>query len=231
MTSLLTSGAGTGIGSALTAGLNFAKDNAFMLGQGLNLAGVGSQYMANNQRMADFNSAMRANQARNDVLVNEANAINNNNLQNFSADNQNLMANNAYNSRSNAVTGAYTTPNSVYLPISESAPKEVKEANARAIGDILDTGRDTIQAGAKLNAFGDLNLNNSINLAESGRKIGTLQNFQDGNNGVLQSSVQSAFMKPRTAQTVGDALQGAGMVANAYASTRPRKSTFYSSLS
>lgn len=219
------------VGSALTGALNFAKDNSFWLGQGANALGVGSQSIANNQRIRDVNRALERNDIRSKGLVAQANGINDASLQNLSLANQNMAVGDAFDKRNSATQQAYTSPQSIYLPQSDSAPKEVKEAGARRISDILDAGRNEITAGARLNSYGDVTQQNTLNLAESGRKIATLQDFQNGNSNLLGTTIQRSLTKPRAAQTFGDIAQGIGSIANAYASTRPKKKRGWSDFS
>lgn len=217
MASQLGSGFGT-IGSAL----NFAKNNAYLVGQGLNAAGTVANYIGNNQMLADMNKAKNYANSRNAELSAEASRINSETLGNFDVQNQNSVLDGAYQSRAAALSEAQKNPYSMYMPDSGSAPKEVKEANASRIADIVDFGRSQMAAGAKLNAYGDLNASNSMALSNASQKINTLQNFAQGNNSVLDNQLNLAMMKPRAATTIGSALKGAGTLSNIYASTRPK---------
>lgn len=215
----------SGLGSALTSGLNFAKDNAFWVGQGLNAAGVGANYIARQQSLDDFNKYSAEYQNKTNALQSQANDINNNSLTGFNVGNQTAMVGDAYKNRLQASQATQMNPQSIYMPTSDSAPKEIKTANADKISDILNLGRDESKAGAKLFSYNDVNNTNNMNLAESGRKIGTLSNFQAGNGNTFNAQVQQNMATPRPMETIGGLLQGTGAIANAYASTRPKKLT------
>lgn len=226
MTSTLTSGGiASGLGGALTTGLNFAKDNSFWLGQGLNAAGVGANYIAQNQRISDYNKIQNDYMARTDALQGQADVVTGQALDGFSQANQSAMGDASYQARLEATKGAFTNPNNTFMPTADSAPTDVKSDQARKMSDILDLGRAQIANQSKLNSFGDVSMNNNLNLAESGRKIATLGNFQSGNTNTFNSQANTNMIKPRTAGTIGSILQGAGALSNAYASTRPKNWT------
>lgn len=217
-TSLAPMGAASagGIGSMLTGAMNFAKDNSFWLGQASNALGVMQKNNAVKQQQQYIDSALQYNLDRNRQLGAQADAIVNGSLNQFSPGAV-LAGLDAATANRVAANESVQLPNqSVMLPTAGSAPKEIKSAMATQINDILQQGRDQAAAQARLGSYGDDALRRNLQLSENGTQLNTISNFMQGNNNVLGTSLALAPTVGAGAATMGDLLQGAGSVANAY---------------
>jgi hypothetical protein len=118
----------------------------------------------------------------------------------------------AVQQRSNQLQGALTTPTAAPSP---NAPRVVQTALARRIQEAIGEGRDHAKRTARLGAYGDRSLENSINLARSGSILGMLGNFSAGSSGVLPWELQAALGEGQQWGTFGDILGAIAPVAGA----------------
>lgn len=217
-----------GIGDILTRGFNTAKDffgnnnNTFWAGQALNAAGVYEKNKAAQEQQNYINSVAEQNYAKNKEFGQQADAVLQDNLNTFNIGNQLAGYATAADARNSAAQSNMLQNNSVMLPTSASAPVEVQADMARRINDSLQQGREQAKAGANLAAYGDLNNSNNLALQNSAIKLNQIGDFANGAQNVLNTQLATAPLKGTKSNTIGDVLQGAGALANAYSVTRPK---------
>lgn len=210
----------------LPSGLtNQLTSPSFWGGQALNAAGSYMKDQAAQKQMDYWNNAVASNYAANKQLGEQGRQVLDNTLAGFSLDNQNNAYASAVSNRIAANDKNALGSQTVFLPESGSAPKEVKEAMATRLNDGLKYAREQSAAAATLGAAGDVNLKNNIALQDSGIKLGQLNNSAAGNNQVLGSQLASVQRQGFKENSIGDLLQGAGMMANAYSVKKANKSS------
>lgn len=121
----------------------------------------------------------------------------------------------AQTARVGAATGAMgpmSDPNAV--TVSGSAPPVVRGEIAKRMLAAFQSATDRAKAMGNLSGYGDQWFQNNADIADSARRIGTLNNFARGNAGILQSQQDLAQLGATKAPSIwGPILSGAGSLA------------------
>jgi hypothetical protein len=210
--------------AVLPEGISYSLTNpTFWAGQGLGAAGTMAKNAAYQQQLDYMNNAMATNQQANAQLGAQGRQIINGTVAGFAPDAQANSYSTAVGNRVATADNNLLNNQSVYLPQSNSAPQEVKDAMAQRLSDGLSYARSQAEAAATLGAAGDVNLKNSLALNDSATKLNQLNNFAQGNNQTLGTALATAPLQGRTASTIGDLLGAAGQMTNFYAVNQANK--------
>lgn len=109
-----------------------------------------------------------------------------------------------------------------YLPDNPGAPEVVKSDLARQISEAVAKGKNYAKASARLNSYGQQNLNNNIALGRNAQDMSMLGGFSQGQSAVLPYQLQGAQRAGRGMNVASDIFNGAGQLATIYGLTRPK---------
>lgn len=99
------------------------------------------------------------------------------------------------------------------IPISGSAPTVVKSEVAKKLGEAMTSATDQAKNLGKLGSWGDFFGEQGMANTSTGRDLGVLQDFQQGNLGILPMSQDfAAYRAYRPSSGIGEAMQAAGPV-------------------
>ncbi len=106
------------------------------------------------------------------------------------------------------------------VPTGGSAPQVVQSDMARKIAEAVGRGRGIVRSQAKLQAYGDNQLNNGVSLNRAGQGIDMISNASRASSGIVPYELDAAGHAGDKYRTIADLFRMGGNVAGAYGMTR-----------
>lgn len=117
----------------------------------------------------------------------------------------------AQDSRSAALTGNLTAPSDgSEIAVSRSAPPIVRGEIAKRMLDAFNTSTERAKAMGKLGGYGDTWLNNTFGLADTSRRIGTVNNFSQAEAAMLGNQLDLAEAAAPRSSSIWPGILSAG---------------------
>lgn len=120
----------------------------------------------------------------------------------------------AQDARTATSIGAITAPTDASeMGFSKSAPDVVRSEYAKRMLGAYQYATDRAKASGKLGGYGDTWLDNNVGIADTGRRIGTVNNFSQAENAMLPAQMDLAEQSvTRRPSMWGPILQTGGML-------------------
>lgn len=184
---------------------------------------VAAQQQASNQAEKARNSAINDEMLRQDALQKEAQRNLASTTDEFSQANQNKQVVDAANKREATYQAAIPQTAGVEtFGLQRGQPKVVGDTFARADANSTDRTMDYAKRLALLNAFGDSNFKNNINLLNNQQNLNMLAGFSNASNGLLPGELANAANAGQGWKFASDIFGGIGSVAGAYGLSQPK---------
>jgi hypothetical protein len=121
----------------------------------------------------------------------------------------------AQTDRTSDIMGNLSAPTPVSdIPLSASAPNAVKGEFGKRMLSAFQQATDRAKAAGKLGGYGDTWMGNNMGIADTGRRIGTVNNFSRAEGGLLGAQQDFAEIGATRAPSIwGPALSAAGGLA------------------
>lgn len=186
-------------------------------------ASVYAQNEANNAAEKARNNAIFEETSRQDELANEAKRNLAATTEDFSQANQNKQLADAANRREAAYQAVIPeSPGVETFGLTRNQPKVVGDTFAREADQSQSRTSDYASKMAMLNAFGDSNFQNNVNLLSNSQKMNTITALSNGSSGLLDLDLMNAARAGDGWKFAGDIFGGIGSVAGAYATGQPK---------
>jgi|WetSurMetagenome_2_1015567.scaffolds.fasta_scaffold421351_2 hypothetical protein len=133
---------------------------------------------------------------------------------------QDAALSNAQTARTATSTGAITGPSDgSEIAFSSSAPAVVRGEYAKRMLSAFNSATERAKASGKLGGYGDTWLGNNVGIADTGRRIDTVNNFSRGETGILNDQMDLAEIGAKKEASIwGPILSGAGKIGTSLAS-------------
>lgn len=188
---------------------------------GMAVAGMGANFMQQRSIESDRSKVLRAESDRQDAYAKSATAYKDAAQAGMTREAQDAENADITAKRNDTIQGNISQEGAYDVPTAGSAPAVVKTQLAKKISEALATGRDRGQKLAKLGAWGDLDFNNRINLAESRGNINQQGDFATGSANVVPLELQSANNAGAGFGLAGNLLSTGGQFLAAYGGANP----------
>lgn len=125
---------------------------------------------------------------------------------------------NAQTARSGEMTSGMTAPPVGDIPLSADAPNAVKSEIAKRMLSAFQTATERAKASGKLGGYNDAWTTNALGVNDTGRRVGTINNFARGEASLIEPLQDAAAVQaykppallPQVMTFAGNILAGAG---------------------
>ena len=169
--------------------------------------------------MAARNSVLMESRAKQKEFANEARGAFDTGMTKFTPENQAPALDNAQTARTEAITSNISGPGDAgNIPLSGSAPEIVKGTIAKRMLEMFTNATDKAKRLGRLGGYDDTTFGNNLGVTETGRKIGTINDFSRGTAALLPYEQDFAEARAARSNSIwGPLLMGAGAIGGAAA--------------
>lgn len=185
----------------------------------------GASVVANNAAARKDRSArkkvMRAENARQQEMQDQASRINKDTIEEFDRGNQEQNIAAQAQKRERFIQEHMPDGDTTSIPVSEGAPMTVKSDLGKRIADALSYGRGHATRMAKLGSYGANQFDNNVTLGRAGIDLGRINNTSQRSQNIAQNELMAANSAGDGLRTLGDVFRLGSMGAGIYGMTAP----------